>query len=99
MPSELPETSPNNLPRENETAPAWLPADAVEFSWSKRSTFCDVALVAGVAISSVSRALSNQPHVSEESHARVETAARELGYRPNYVAHSLRRGKTLPIPT
>jgi LacI family transcriptional regulator len=54
-------------------------------------------LAAGVAISSVSRVLSNHPHVSPELRARVETAARELGYRPNYVAHSLRRGTTASV--
>jgi LacI family transcriptional regulator len=61
----------------------------------RRITIRDVAKQAGVAISSVSRVLSNHPHVSDELRSRVEAAARELGYRPNYVAHSLRRGNTL----
>lgn len=79
-------------------APAsWSPNDPAESMWSKRSTIRDVANAAGVAISSVSRVLSNHPHVSEELRARVESAARELGYRPNYVAHSLRRGNTASI--
>lgn len=62
-----------------------------------RPTIRDVARSAGVAISSVSRVLSNHPHVSEELRTRVETAARDLGYRPNHIAHSLRRGNTLSV--
>ncbi len=78
--------------------PAWSAAEAGrEAGWAKRSTIRDVALAAGVAISSVSRVLSNHPHVSPALRARVEAAARELGYHPNYVAHSLRRGNTASV--
>lgn len=78
-----------------------VPRDAsglpTEPSWSKPSTIRDVATAAGVAVSSVSRVLNNHPHVSDDLRARVETAARTLGYRPNYVAHSLRRGNTASV--
>ena len=60
-------------------------------------TIRDVADRAGVAISSVSRVLSDHPHVSAELRARVEAAAKDLGYHPNHVAHSLRRGNTLSV--
>jgi LacI family transcriptional regulator len=81
----------------SEPASPW-PANGPDAgAWAKRSTIRDVAHAAGVAISSVSRVLSNHPHVSEELRARVERAARELGYRPNYVAHSLRRGNTASV--
>lgn len=74
------------------------PVDAqAESARAKRSTIRDVANAAGVAISSVSRVLSNHPHVSQDLRERVESAARELGYRPNYVAHSLRRGTTASV--
>lgn len=88
---------PRNSSKSTEPASSWSPNEPVESVWSKRSTIRDVAHAAGVAISSVSRVLSNHPHVSEELRVRVETAARELGYRPNYVAHSLRRGNTASI--
>lgn len=76
----------------------WSVADGgSENTFAKRITIRDVALAAGVAISSVSRVLSNHPHVSDALRTRVEAAARELGYRPNYVAHSLRRGTTASV--
>lgn len=57
-------------------------------------TIHEVAKRAGVSISSVSRALSNHPHVSEELRTRVQSAARSLGYQPDFLAHSLRSGRT-----
>jgi LacI family transcriptional regulator len=57
----------------------------------------DVARYAGVSVSSVSRALNNYPHVSDVLKQRVEAAARELGYQPDFLAHSLRRGTTHSI--
>ncbi len=49
-----------------------------------------VAIKAGVSTSTVSRVLSNKPYVSEDVRARVMEAIRELDYRPNQVARSLR---------
>lgn len=43
----------------------------------------DVALSAGVAQSTVSRALSNNPQVSEAERKRIAAIAQKLGYRPN----------------
>jgi len=51
-----------------------------------------VAELAGVAPSSVSRALNDHPDVSAEMRARVLAAAERLGYQPNFLAQSLRRG-------
>lgn len=64
---------------------------------TKKITIRDVARRAGVSISSVSRALSQHPHVSETLRVRVESAARALGYEPDFLAHSLRRGDTLSV--
>lgn len=58
------------------------------------ATVRDVALRAGVSISTVSRALSAPGMVSEATRDRVLTAARELGYRPNAAARGLRVGRT-----
>jgi LacI family transcriptional regulator len=52
----------------------------------------DVAAKAGVAISTVSKVLSGRGDVSPSLRARVLEAASELGYEPNYLAQSLRRG-------
>lgn len=102
MASKLPNNSPRK--RRNIQVPSpeadqnWSqPESSRGSAWAKRSTIRDVALAAGVAISSVSRVLSNHPHVSPELRSRVEAAAHELGYRPNYVAHSLRRGNTASV--
>lgn len=67
------------------------------FSPPKRPTIRDIANHAGVAISSVSRVFSQHPYVSTELRQRVEAAAQELGYQPNYLAFSLRRGDTASV--
>jgi LacI family transcriptional regulator len=58
-------------------------------------TIDDIARVAGVHPASVSRALrGNRSKVSEATRIRIEGIARELGYRPNAVAVSLRTKQT-----
>lgn len=59
-----------------------------------RITIHDVAAKAGVAISSVSRVLSGHLDVSEKMRAKVEAAVAELGYEPDHLAQSLRKGAT-----
>jgi LacI family transcriptional regulator len=56
-----------------------------------------VADRAGVAMSSVSRVLSGHPDVSETMRRRVLAAVEELGYEPNLLAQSLRRGATMSV--
>ena len=60
-------------------------------------TIRDVALRANVALSSVSRVLSGHPDVSPAMRAKVEAAAAELGYEPDFLAQSLRSGHTRTI--
>jgi LacI family transcriptional regulator len=57
-------------------------------------TINDVAKLAGVAVSSVSRALGNHPDVSDAMREKVTKAAQELGYVPDPAAQSLRSGST-----
>ncbi|HVF75552.1 MAG TPA: LacI family DNA-binding transcriptional regulator [Acidimicrobiales bacterium] len=57
----------------------------------------DVATTAGVAISSVSRVLSGHPDVSAEMKARVLEAVEAVGYEPDFLAQSLRRGVTSTV--
>jgi LacI family transcriptional regulator len=63
----------------------------------RKITIQDVAARAGVSISSVSRALGGHPHVSQTLRDRVGSAARELGYQPDFKAFSLRTGSTQSI--
>jgi LacI family transcriptional regulator len=56
----------------------------------RHPTLADVARVAQVATSTASRALQQSPRISEPTRLRVHEAARELGYRPNRIAQSLR---------
>lgn len=61
-----------------------------------KATLKDVAEAAGVHASTVSRALSpdKQNLVNPETRAEIERVARELDFRPDKVASSLRRGRT-----
>lgn len=54
-------------------------------------TIKDVAKLAGVSISTVSRTLNENQSVDEKLKNRVWKAAEELGYMPNEVARSLKR--------
>lgn len=60
-------------------------------------TIHDVANRAGVAVSSVSRALSSHPDVSPAMRSKVFAAAEELGYSPDPGAQSLRSGFTRTV--
>lgn len=60
-------------------------------------TIRDVAARAGVALSSVSRVMSGHPDVSPAMQTRVERAILALGYEPDFMAQSLRSGKTRTI--
>ena len=49
-------------------------------------TIKDVAALAGVSPSTVSRTCKNNPSISEETKERVRKAMAELGYEPNFQA-------------
>jgi DNA-binding LacI/PurR family transcriptional regulator len=52
----------------------------------------DIARLAGVSVSTVSRVLTDSPLVGEASRARVRRAIDETRYRPNLLARGLRSG-------
>ena len=58
------------------------------------ATIKDVAAMAGVSISTVSRALSGKTYVEEETKARVMDAVEKLHYQPNLIARGLKEKKT-----
>lgn len=61
------------------------------------ATIKDVASELGMSVATVSRALS-QPHLLRpDTRAKVLSVVERLGYRPNLVARSLRRGETRSI--
>jgi len=57
------------------------------------ATLKDVAKLACVDVSTVSRALNNTSYVHPETKERIYAAAKQLGYHPNVMAQALRQGK------
>lgn len=57
-------------------------------------TIKDVAKLAGVSTSTVSRALSGNIPVSKETKDKVMKAVEELNYKPNLIAKGLKEGKS-----
>ncbi|MBR1235755.1 LacI family DNA-binding transcriptional regulator [Bradyrhizobium sp. AUGA SZCCT0182] len=57
---------------------------------SLRPTIRDVAAQAGVSVSSVSRVLNREPHISPELHARIMRVVDRLGFEPDSAAQALR---------
>ncbi len=62
-----------------------------------RPTLKTVAEITGLAVTTVSRALANDPKIAEATRARVSEAAKLIGYAPNHAARRLRTGKTMVI--
>jgi DNA-binding LacI/PurR family transcriptional regulator len=54
----------------------------------------EVAVAAGVSVTTVSHALNGKGRLPEETRARVRRVADELGYRPNATARNLVVGRT-----
>ncbi|WP_057912647.1 LacI family DNA-binding transcriptional regulator [Peribacillus muralis] len=57
-------------------------------------TIKDVAQLANVAPSTVSRVIANNPRISEKTKLRVRKAMEKLGYHPNFIARSLANQST-----
>ena len=54
-----------------------------------RMTIRDIARLAGVSVTTVSRALNNAPEINSQTRERVLQVCREQGYRSNLLARSL----------
>jgi len=63
----------------------------------RRPTLADVAAASGVAISTVSRALTRPERVNPLTRHRIEEAATALGYAPNTTARALTSGRTRTV--
>ena len=61
------------------------------------TTIHDIARALNISASTVSRALKDNPLISEATRNRIKTAATEMGYRPNILAASFRTKRTNTI--
>ncbi|MBS2968342.1 LacI family DNA-binding transcriptional regulator [Metabacillus sp. KIGAM252] len=61
------------------------------------ATIKDVAKLAKVAPSTVSRVIANNPRISDRTKERVREAMKNLGYHPNFIARSLANQSTQAI--
>ena len=62
----------------------------------KRPTMNDVAAIAGVSVSTVSRALNNDPRISDRTRENVFRAVKVTNYRPNAAARALAMQSSVP---
>ena len=63
----------------------------------KAASIYDVARESGVSVFTVSAVVNKKLHVGKKLRERVETAIRDLNYRPNLLARSLAKQKTQTI--
>jgi DNA-binding LacI/PurR family transcriptional regulator len=61
------------------------------------ATIYDIARATGVTQTTVANALAGRGNVSEATRQRILQAARDMGYRPNEVARSLKQHKTMTL--
>ena len=59
-----------------------------------KPTLRTIATLTGLAVTTVSRALSDAPQISVETRERVHRIAREIGYLPDRAAQRLKTGRT-----
>lgn len=64
---------------------------------SKKPTIVDIAKALNVTPSTVSKAFSDHPRISQKTKDAVWAKAKELSYRPNFFATALRRGRSFLI--
>jgi LacI family transcriptional regulator len=60
-------------------------------------TIRDVARLAGVSIGTASKALNANGRLKQETRDKVAAVAREIGYRPNDMAQSLHRARSMTV--
>ncbi len=60
-------------------------------------TIKEIADLCGVSTGTVDRALNNRSGISHKTKARILDIAEQMNYKPDYVAQSLARGRTMTI--
>lgn len=69
-------------------------SDITKIGPRKRPTLKTISKLSGLAVPTVSRALSDAPDISESTKKKVRGIAQEIGYQPNRAGLRLRTGKT-----
>lgn len=78
--------------KSNESGAAVAPASPE--GAGRRPTLKTIAEIAGLGVTTVSRALKDGPEIGEETKRRVRQIADDVGYRPDRAGVRLRTGKT-----
>lgn len=60
-------------------------------------TIKEIADLCGVSTGTVDRALNNRTGISDKTKARILSMAEQMNYKPDYMAQSLARGRTMTI--
>lgn len=60
-------------------------------------TIKEIADMCGVSTGTVDRALNNRTGISDKTKARILSIAEQMNYKPDYMAQSLARGRTMTI--
>ena len=63
----------------------------------EQRTIHDVARRAKVSVGTVSKALNNKGRLRQETRERIIAAAKDLGFRPNDLAQSLHRARSMTV--
>ncbi len=78
-------------------APHLEPTDDVIRGRREQRTIHDVARRAKVSVGTVSKALNNKGRLRQETRERIIAAAKDLGFRPNDLAQSLHRARSMTV--
>jgi LacI family transcriptional regulator len=83
--------------REKRIHPRAEPTDDGIRGRREQRTIHDVARRAKVSIGTVSKALNNKGRLRQETRERIIAAAQDLGFRPNDLAQSLHRARSMTV--
>ena len=80
--------------RDSRPSKMQVPGKGGEMRKDQEPNLADVAALAGVSPTTVSRVLNNRGYLSQQTKDKVADAIKELNYRPNEVARALLGSKT-----
>ena len=71
-----------------------MSTEASKVKERNKITIYDIAQALSLSASTVSRALQNNPLINDETRDKVQKAAADMGYVPNWIASSLRKKRS-----